>query len=315
MKNNSDPKQYIHHTRGVCPPEIHFKINEGKIQDLRFVGGGCPGNAQLVSRLLEDVPLAEVLTRVEGIDCRDGTSCPSELARAIQAVRDGTLHTADSFKVQEDDVQRRSTALIGNLAGDGRILQHILEHTRECGVDSVLCLGNLTGNSPHNRELLKTIRRNKILALQGETDWLLTRNIDSPHILTLGPKLNDWLFQLPQVLSFKLNNRRGMAFYGDYIQSFAGYSDFEPYALEMNMVSRMTDFMQDEAVFPALEAMLPQFQADIIVFGQLKKWGTWHVGDKDFISVGAALTESGLTWGKLEDDNGRADLKIMKVSS
>ena len=99
------------------------------------------------------------------------------------------------------------------------------------------------------------------------------------------------------------------------IQSFAGYSDFEPFALEMNMVSRLIDFMQDESVFPALEAMLPQFKADIIVFSQLQTWGSWHVGDKDFISVGAALAGSGLTWGRLEDNNGRADLKIMKVPS
>ena len=49
MKHNRSTNQYIYHTRGVCPPEIHFKIDDGKIKDLRFVGGGCPGNAQLVS--------------------------------------------------------------------------------------------------------------------------------------------------------------------------------------------------------------------------------------------------------------------------
>ena len=70
--------------------------------------------------------------------------------------------------------------------------------------------------------------------------------------------------------------------------------------------------MQDGTVFPALEAMIPQFQADIILFSQMKTWGSWHVGGKDFISVGAAA-ESGLTWGLLEGYNGRADLKIMKM--
>ena len=39
--------------------------------------------------------------------------------------------------------------------------------------------------------------------------------------------------------------------------------------------------MQDETVFPALEAMIPQFQADIILFSQMKIWGSWHVGGKD----------------------------------
>jgi uncharacterized protein (TIGR03905 family) len=315
MKNRIDAQKYIHHTSGVCPPEIHFKINDGKIKDLRFVGGGCPGNAQLVSRLLEDMPLTEVLSYAKRIDCRNGTSCPAELARAIQAAQNGTLPAADSYKVQQDEIQRRSLALIGNLEGDSRVLQHILEHARECGIDGVLCLGNLTGDSPHNRDLLKTIRRNKVLALQGEADALYTRNLEQPNNLKIEPNLKDWLFQLPQVLSFQLNDRPGMAFYGDYIQSFAGYSDFEPFALEMNMVSRLTGFMQDETVFPALEAMVPQFKADIIVFGQLKTWGSWQVGGKDFISVGAAFSESGLAWGRLEENNGRADLKIMKVPS
>ena len=104
-----------------------------------------------------------------------------------------------------------------------------------------------------------------------------------------------------------------MAFFGDYIQSFADYSDFEPFSLEINMVCGLTNFMRDETVFPALEAMIPQFQADIIIFSQQKTWGSWHVGGKDFISVGAAAAESGLTWGLLAKNSGLADLKIMKV--
>ena len=313
MKNNMSTNQYIYHTRGVCPPEIHFKIDDGKIKDLRFVGGGCPGNAQLVSRLLEDKPLAEVLGYIEGIDCRNELSCPQELASAIQAVENGTLDTAESFRVKEINRPRRSIAFIGNLAGDNEILGHILEHIQSCDVDAILCLGDLTGNSPYNRDLIKTIRREKIFALQGENDWYYSRNAEQPDMQKIEPRLRDWLFQLPQVVSFKLNTLQGMAFFGNYIQSLADYSDYEPYALEMNMVCGLTRFMQDETVFPALEAMIPQFQADIIVFSQMRTWGHWHVGGKDFISVGAAATESGLAWGLLKENSGRTDLKIIKV--
>ena len=116
MKNNTSANRYIYHTSGVCPPEIHFKINDGKINDLRFVGGGCPGNAQLVSRLLEGKPLAHVLSDIQGIDCRNGTSCPQELACAIRAVQNGTLDIAESFKVQADSIPRQSLAVIGNPA-------------------------------------------------------------------------------------------------------------------------------------------------------------------------------------------------------
>ena len=195
MKNKTVTNQYIYHTHGVCPPEIHFKINDGRIKDLRFVGGGCPGNAQLVSRLLEDKPLAEVLSYIEGIDCRNDTSCPEELAGAIQAVQNGTLATAESFRVQEDNTPRRSVALIGNLAGDNEILEKILEHIQDCDVEAIFCLGNLTGDSPLNRNLIKTIRREKILALQGENDWHYSQNSEQPDMPKIEPHLRDWLLQ------------------------------------------------------------------------------------------------------------------------
>ena len=236
MNKKSAINQYIYRTCGVCPPEIHFKINDGKLGDLRFVGGGCPGNAQLVSRLLEDKPLAEVLSYIKGIDCRNDTSCLAELESAIRAAQNGTLAAADSFKVFEDPIPRQSMALLGNLAGDSQMLQILLKHIRQFEVDAVLCLGNLTGDSPFNRNLIKTIRREKMLALQGEIDWCYSQNNEPPGMPKLETRLRDWLYQLPQVASFSLNTRKCMAFYGDYIQSFADYSDFEPFALEMNLV-------------------------------------------------------------------------------
>lgn len=315
MKNSKPTNKYIYHTRGVCPPEIHFKIDDGKIKDLRFVGGGCPGNAQLVSRLLEDKPLAKVLSYIDGIDCRNETSCPAELACAIQAVQNGSLDTAESFKVQQVDLPWQSIAIIGNLSGDNDILENVLGQIRRRDIDAILCLGNLTGNSSLNPELIKTIRREKLIALQGENDWHLSNNSVPANGRKIESRIGDWLLLLPQVLSFKLNHRTGMAFFGDYIQSLAGYSDFEPFALEMNMVCGLTNFMQDETVFPALEAMIPQFQTDIIIFSQMRSWGHWQVAGKDFISVGAAEDDAGLTWGLLKETNGRIDLKIMKTDS
>jgi uncharacterized protein (TIGR03905 family) len=313
MKKKSVANQYIYHTHGVCPPEIHFKINDGKIKDLRFVGGGCPGNARLVSRLLEDKPLARVLEYLKGIDCRNDTSCPEELVGAIQAVQNGTLATAESFRVQEDNTPRRSVALIGNLAGDNAALESILEHIQVCDVEAILCLGNLTGDSPLNRNLIKTIRRKKILAIQGETDWQYSQSSEQTDMPNIEPRMRDWLLQLPQVLSFQMKQKKGIVFFGDYIQRLPDYSDFEPFALEMNMVCGLTNFMQDETVFPALEAMIPQFRVDIIIFSQLKKWGHWHIAGKDFISLGPASDANGLSWGHLEVDDEKIEFKIMQA--
>jgi uncharacterized protein (TIGR03905 family) len=313
MIKNIDVRRYIYHTHGVCPPEIHFKIDDGKIKNLRFVGGGCPGNAQLVSRLLEGKPLAEVLGNIKGIDCRNDTSCPQELAAAIQAVEDGSLEVADSFRVRDENIPRQSIAIIGNPAGDNLQLEKILEHIQGCDVDAILCFGNITGDSRQNENLIKSIRRNNIFAIQGEIDWHYSLNNERPDMPTIEQRSRDWLLQLPQVLSFHLDNRKCMAFFGDYLQSFSDFSDFETFALEMNMVCGLTRFMQDETVFPALEAMIPQFQADVILFSQMKTWDRWHVAGKDIISVGEIWDGSGLTWGLLSENDRMVDLKIMKV--
>ena len=102
-----------------------------------------------------------------------------------------------------------------------------------------------------------------------------------------------------------------MAFFGDYVQGFPDFSDFDRFALEMNMICDLTSFMQDETVFPALKAMTPQFEADIIVFSQLKKWGYWQIGGKNIISLGPASQNQKLAFGILEFAGQNVDLKII----
>lgn len=49
----SKTQRFIYQTQCVCPPEIHFQIQDALLKSVRFVAGGCPGNAQLVACLLE----------------------------------------------------------------------------------------------------------------------------------------------------------------------------------------------------------------------------------------------------------------------
>ena len=154
----------------------------------------------------------------------------------------------------------------------------------------------------------KLIRKFNILAIQGEKDWRLTGLINERNI-------RDWLIQQPQVLTFQLGEKIGIAFYGDYISRLPGFSDYEPFALEMNMVCGLTDFMQDDTVFPALEAMIPQFKADIILFSQNNHWGHWQVGDKDFISIGSVAESKSLSWGLLEIINEKVTLEVKRCIS
>lgn len=80
---------YQYRTRGVCSRNITFDIVDGKVTNVQF-DGGCNGNTQGVSRLVEGMPVEEAISRMEGITCGfKGTSCPDQLAQALkQAISD-----------------------------------------------------------------------------------------------------------------------------------------------------------------------------------------------------------------------------------
>lgn len=67
----------------VCPSEIHFEIHDGILTHVHFEGG-CNGNLQALSKLVEGMKVEEVLAKLKGIDCEErGTSCADQLARAL----------------------------------------------------------------------------------------------------------------------------------------------------------------------------------------------------------------------------------------
>lgn len=312
MTSDDAGSRYVFRTRGVCPPEIHFQIQGNLVKDIRFVGGGCPGNARLVSRLLDGKPLEQALEFLKDIACRNDTSCPEQLARGLVAATDGALEPARSFRLHLDPQPRNRIGLIGELDGGVGILESVLRQISLEEVEVIYCLGNLTGKSDGNKKAIEIARKQGIQAIQGETDWLYAQGSEDEGFPPLEQKERDFLLCLPQVMSFQIGKKRGLAFYGNYIQGLPGFSDFEPYALEINMVCGLTRFMQDEAVFPALEAMVPQFEAKVIIFGQACEWGHWRIGDTDFIGVGPAWNGSGPTFGLLQGTGKEIAFKVWK---
>ena len=307
----SKTRRYIYQTQRVCPPEIHFQVKDAMLESVRFVGGGCPGNAQLVARLLERRPIAEVLPILNGIECSKGTSCPDQLAEAIRAMQSGELRPVSSFRVEDDPSSRKNVGLIGELNGDHRALRQLTESMAAHGVEAVFCAGNLTGPEEAGQKLIKEIDKGALRAVTGDRDWAYAYEMETAPLPLMDRKTRDFLARLPQVISFRMEDRKGVLFFGDYLQTMPDYSDFEPYALEINMICGLTDFMRDETVFPALEAMTPQFRADIIIFSQTGKWGHWHLAGKDIISLGPAVGRDGISWASLEIDSGV--LKFSKI--
>lgn len=77
--------EYSYKTNGTCSREIHFELDgENRLRNVSFVGG-CNGNLQGVSRLVEGMEADKVIERCGGIRCGfKDTSCPDQLTRAIK---------------------------------------------------------------------------------------------------------------------------------------------------------------------------------------------------------------------------------------
>lgn len=82
--------EYTYKTSGTCSREIHFEVEDGKLKNVRFVGG-CNGNLKGIGALVEGMNIDDVIARVEGISCGGRpTSCPDQLSRALKAVKENT---------------------------------------------------------------------------------------------------------------------------------------------------------------------------------------------------------------------------------
>ena len=74
---------YTYWTKWTCSKQILFEVDaENKLRNVRFIGG-CGGNLQGISRLVEGRNIDEVETLLAGIKCRNNTSCPDQLSKAI----------------------------------------------------------------------------------------------------------------------------------------------------------------------------------------------------------------------------------------
>ncbi len=75
---------YSYTPHGVCSKNIAFDIIDGKVRNLHFTGG-CSGNTQGLSALIEGMDAAQAAERLSGLKCgMKDTSCPDQLAKALQ---------------------------------------------------------------------------------------------------------------------------------------------------------------------------------------------------------------------------------------
>lgn len=78
--------KYRYKTIGTCSQQIDFEIEDNILKNVVFYGG-CHGNLQGISKLVEGMPITEVISKLEGIHCgMKTTSCPDQLTIALKKV-------------------------------------------------------------------------------------------------------------------------------------------------------------------------------------------------------------------------------------
>ena len=70
-------------TIGTCARFIDIELDGPTVREVRFIGG-CAGNTRGVANLAQGRAVTEVIALLKGIACRGNTSCPDQLATALQ---------------------------------------------------------------------------------------------------------------------------------------------------------------------------------------------------------------------------------------
>lgn len=77
-------KKISYAPKGVCSRMIDIVVEDNIVKQVSFTGG-CSGNTQGVSRLVEGMDVNEAIARLTGIRCGfKETSCPDQLACALR---------------------------------------------------------------------------------------------------------------------------------------------------------------------------------------------------------------------------------------
>ncbi len=78
---------YSYKTHGTCSSEIILDLEGDVVRSVRIIGG-CSGNLQGISSLVQGMKADDVIARLKGIRCGSKpTSCPDQIAAALEKAR------------------------------------------------------------------------------------------------------------------------------------------------------------------------------------------------------------------------------------
>ena len=79
---------YDYKTKNTCSSMISLDMDGDVVRNVRFTGG-CNGNLQGVSKLVEGMTVDQIENKLSGIRCgMKPTSCPDQLAKAVREAKE-----------------------------------------------------------------------------------------------------------------------------------------------------------------------------------------------------------------------------------
>ena len=78
-------KYFTFYPEGTCSQMIEIALDGDTINEVIFTGG-CNGNLNGISKLIEGMKAEDVISKLEGSRCGfKDTSCPDQLSKALRA--------------------------------------------------------------------------------------------------------------------------------------------------------------------------------------------------------------------------------------
>lgn len=75
---------YTYRPKGVCSQKMIIELEDGIIKKVEVLGG-CHGNLQGISSLVQGMRAEDAIARMKGIRCGfKNTSCPDQMSKALE---------------------------------------------------------------------------------------------------------------------------------------------------------------------------------------------------------------------------------------
>ncbi|MCL2556103.1 MAG: TIGR03905 family TSCPD domain-containing protein [Firmicutes bacterium] len=97
-------------TGGTCCKQIIYAINDkDELTTCKFING-CGGNTQGIARLVTGRKIDDIIVQLKGIPCKGNTSCPDQLAKALEDFKKRRFEAEEAEKAAKELAQAQEIA-------------------------------------------------------------------------------------------------------------------------------------------------------------------------------------------------------------